>query len=39
MTALVSDYLTHTKEAGETPDMELLGPIQAKLEEIDHSGR
>lgn len=31
---LVSDYLSHVKELGEAPDMELLGPILPKLEEI-----
>ncbi len=39
MDTLVSEYLTHAKKADETPDMDLLGPIQAKLEEIDNSGR
>jgi tetratricopeptide (TPR) repeat protein len=38
MRALVSDYLTHVKELGESPDMELLGPVLAKLEEIKGSG-
>jgi tetratricopeptide (TPR) repeat protein len=38
MGALVSHYLTHVKELGESPDMELLAPILAKLEEITGSG-
>jgi hypothetical protein len=38
MVALVSDYATHVKELGESPDMELLAPILAKLEEIKGSG-
>jgi tetratricopeptide (TPR) repeat protein len=38
MIALVSDYQTHVKELGETPDMELLAPILAKLEETKGSG-
>ncbi len=37
MGALVSHYLTHIKELGESPDMELLAPILAKLEEIKGS--
>ncbi len=38
MGTLVSLYLTHTKELGESPDVELLTPILAKLEEIKGSG-
>jgi hypothetical protein len=34
MPALVSHYLTHVKELGESPDMELLSPIMVKLEEL-----
>jgi tetratricopeptide (TPR) repeat protein len=37
MRTLVSLYLTHVKELGESPDMELLAPILAKLEEIKRS--
>ena len=34
MGSLVSDYLSHVKELGETPDSELLGPILPKFEEL-----
>jgi tetratricopeptide (TPR) repeat protein len=34
MAGLVSEYVTHVKELGESPDMELLAPILAKFEEI-----
>ena len=37
MGALVSEYLTHVKELGESPDMDLLAPIVAKFEEIKGS--
>jgi tetratricopeptide (TPR) repeat protein len=37
MRTLVSLYLTHTKELGESPDTELLAPILAKFEEIEDS--
>jgi hypothetical protein len=38
MEFLVSRYLTHVKEAGESPDAELLAPILAKFEEIKNNG-
>jgi hypothetical protein len=38
MGTLVSLYLTHVKELGESPDMELLGPVVAKFEEIKGKG-
>ncbi|MEN6337701.1 MAG: tetratricopeptide repeat protein [Phycisphaerales bacterium] len=34
MRSLVSDYLKHLEELGESADMELLGPILAKFEEM-----
>jgi tetratricopeptide (TPR) repeat protein len=37
MAGLVSEYVTHVKELGESLDMELLAPILAKLEEIKGS--
>ena len=37
MAALVSEYLTHVKELGESPDTDLLAPIVAKFEEIKGS--
>ena len=38
MGALVSDYLRHVKELGESPDMDLLAPITAKFEEMKDKG-
>ncbi|MBN2593666.1 MAG: hypothetical protein JXA81_09185 [Sedimentisphaerales bacterium] len=34
MGALLSEYISHAKELGETTDMEMLAPIIAKFEEI-----